>query len=77
MSGTVNYILSYDAGTSGIKAVLVGTDGSICASATVGYSLLRPQDGWAEQIPAEYWDAACRKCTHECKQSFRAVLRKD
>ena len=60
MNGTVNYILSYDAGTSGIKAVLVGTDGSICASATAGYSLLRPQDGWAEQIPAEYWDAACR-----------------
>lgn len=56
----MRYILSYDAGTSGIKAVLVGLDGSICASATAGYSLLRPQQGWAEQIPEEYWDAACR-----------------
>ena len=66
MDRAANYILSYDAGTSGIKAVLVGTDGSICASATAGYSLLRPEEGWAEQIPDEYWAAAC--------QSAHAVL---
>ncbi len=63
------YILSYDAGTSGIKAVLVGTDGSICASANAGYSLLRPQEGWAEQIPAEYWEAACRSARSVMTQS--------
>ena len=53
-------IMSFDAGTSGIKAVLVGVDGTIRASANAGYALLRPHDGWAEQIPTEYWAAACR-----------------
>jgi len=60
MNREASYILSYDAGTSGIKAVLVGTDGSVCASAAAGYSLLRPEEGWAEQRPEEYWEAACR-----------------
>ena len=52
-------IMSFDAGTSGIKAVLVGVDGTIRASANAGYALLRPQEGWAEQVPSEYWTAAC------------------
>ena len=54
------HIMAFDAGTSGIKAVLVGVDGTIRASANAGYSLLRPREGWAEQIPEEYWTAACR-----------------
>ena len=54
------HIMAFDAGTSGIKAVLVGVDGTIRASANAGYSLLRPHEGWAEQIPEEYWTAACR-----------------
>lgn len=55
----MKYILSFDGGTSGIKAVLAGTDGSIRGMANAAYPLPRPQAGWAEQIPSEYWRAAC------------------
>lgn len=54
------YIASYDFGTSGVKAVLVGEDGRVCAHATVGYPLLTPKSGWAEQDPDAYWSAVCR-----------------
>ena len=65
-------IMSFDAGTSGIKAVLVGVDGTIRASANAGYALLRPHDGWAEQVPAEYWTAACRAARSVMEKSGAA-----
>lgn len=53
-------ILSFDAGTSGIKAVLVDFLGRIIATAHAEYSLIMKRPGWAEQIPSEYWEAACK-----------------
>ena len=44
-----SYIASYDLGTSGVKIALVDLAGNLISSETVGYSLLIPQYGWAEQ----------------------------
>lgn len=53
------YVLAFDVGTSGIKAVLVSDRGKLAAWAEQGYPLLTPRAGWAEQDPEKYWEALC------------------
>ena len=49
-----------DLGTSGLKAVAAGADGSLVAFAGAGYPTARPAPGAAEQDPA-HWIAAVRE----------------
>lgn len=51
------YIVSFDCGTSAVKATLVNFYGEICSVSTENYPLLNPKVGWAEQKPNDYWDA--------------------
>jgi xylulokinase len=51
------YLLGIDVGTSGSKALLVRDDGRVVASATTEYPLSTPQPLWAEQDPADWWQA--------------------
>ncbi len=53
------YIISFDLGTSGVKAVLVGFGGNIKGVSTQNYEILQPCPGWAEQVPSRYWDCCC------------------
>jgi xylulokinase len=46
-----------DVGTSGVKGIAVGTDGTVLASAEAGYPLSTPRPGWAEQDPEDWWRA--------------------
>lgn len=48
-----------DIGTSGAKAILVDDDGNVPATAARTLTVRRPQDGWSEQHPDEWWDAFC------------------
>lgn len=50
-------LLGIDLGTSGTKTVLFDITGKPLASATVEYPLYQPQNGWAEQNPADWWNA--------------------
>ncbi len=50
------YILGIDIGTSGVKAVLYAEDGTLLTSATEEYPMYQPQNGWAEQNPAHWWE---------------------
>ena len=52
-----SYLLGIDVGTTGSKALLVGADGVIKASATTEYPMLTPQPLWAEQDPNDWWTA--------------------
>lgn len=52
------YLLGIDLGTSGTKTVLFSEDGAAVASATVEYPMSQPQNGWAEQNPTDWWNAA-------------------
>ena len=52
------YLLGLDIGTSGTKALLIGETGAICTSHTEEYPLAIPQPGWAEQDPADWWQAS-------------------
>ncbi len=50
-------LIGIDIGTSGTKTVLFDTEGHPIASKTVEYPMYQPQNGWAEQKPADWWAA--------------------
>src|SRR6266516_3248250 len=59
-------LLGIDLGTTGVKAALFAVDdGHVLADAFFDYPLYHPHPGWAEQDPAEWWQAtisAIRAC---------------
>src|SRR5947209_1097603 len=59
-------LLGIDLGTSGVKAALFAAeDGAVLTDAFVDYPLYHPHPGWAEQNPADWWQAtltAIRTC---------------
>ena len=51
-------VLGIDVGTSGTRALVVGEDGRIVASATEEHApFASPEIGWAEQHPEDWWRA--------------------
>lgn len=51
-------LLGIDLGTTGVKAALFASDdGRVLADAFLDYPLYHPHPGWAEQQPAEWWQA--------------------
>ena len=54
------YFLGLDNGTSGTKALLITAEGTPVASDTQEYPLSTPRPLWAEQDPADWWDAAVK-----------------
>lgn len=65
----MDYILSFDVGTSAVKAAVVGADGAIAGVADAAYPLLTPKPGWAEQEPDAYWRAVCLSARKALKAS--------
>lgn len=53
----MKYLIGVDLGTSGTKTVLFDETGAQVASAVMEYPMYQPQNGWAEQNPAHWWDA--------------------
>ena len=53
----MGYLLGFDVGTTGTKALLIDETGKIVARATVEYPLSTPQPNWAEQDPGHWWQA--------------------
>ena len=49
--------IGLDIGTSSVKAILLGEDQSLIASATAGLTVERPHPGWSEQDPDSWWTA--------------------
>jgi len=55
----MEYLLGIDIGTSGTKTVLFDKTGRSIASSTEEYPMYQPRIGWAEQDPADWWNAVC------------------
>src|SRR5215210_6766288 len=49
--------LGIDVSTTGAKALLIGDKGNVVTSATTPLTLSTPRPLWAEQDPAEWWQA--------------------
>src|SRR5438045_1846563 len=66
-------LLGIDLGTTGVKAALFAAeDGGVLAHAFVDYPLYHPHTGWAEQNPADWWQAtvtAIRTCLASASQA--------
>ena len=54
----MRYVIGIDLGTSGTKTVLFDETGQVIASHTIEYPLYQPQNGYAEQEPADWREAA-------------------
>lgn len=55
---TPTVLMGIDLGTTGVKAALFrADDGNVIADAFVDYPLMHPHAGWAEQNPADWWQA--------------------
>ena len=63
------YLLGIDVGTTGSKALLVDADGIVKASATTEYPMFTPRPLWAEQNPADWWDATVTSIRQVLDQS--------
>ncbi|MBQ6989783.1 MAG: xylulokinase, partial [Clostridia bacterium] len=63
------YMLGCDVGTSGTKTVLFAVDGTPVTSATVEYPLYQPQNGYAEQNPADWVNATMDTIAAVIRQS--------
>ena len=49
--------IGIDLGTSAVKLLLVGEDGSVLRTVSREYPLSFPHPGWSEQEPSDWWDA--------------------
>lgn len=54
----MKYLLGVDLGTSGTKTVLFDEQGKAIAAQTIEYPLYQPKNGWAEQDPLDWYNAA-------------------
>ncbi|MFT3952137.1 MAG: xylulokinase [Oscillospiraceae bacterium] len=57
------YVIGIDCGTSGTKTVLFDELGNVVASHTVEYPMYQPKNGYAEQNPKDWADAALATLT--------------
>jgi xylulokinase len=60
----MDYILSFDVGTSTLKGILVGKDGHVVANAAAEYHVNFPREGFVEEDPMDWWNAII-STTHE------------
>ena len=54
----MGFLIGIDIGTSGTKTVLFDERGNTVEACTIEYPLYQPENGWAEQHPSDWWNAA-------------------
>lgn len=54
-----SYIIAHDLGTTGNKATLYDREGKLVGASFHAYATEYAHTGWAEQNPADWWDAVC------------------
>jgi xylulokinase len=50
-------VVGIDVGTSAVKAIAVGEDGTVLERREISYPLSTPRPGWSEQNPEDWWRA--------------------
>ena len=54
----MQYLIGVDIGTSATKTILMDEQGRILAQSSKAYPMMQPANGWAEQDPADWLEAA-------------------
>lgn len=65
--------LGIDIGTSGVKAVLLGAEGTVVAQASHPLAVSRPHSLWSEQEPVDWW-AATEAAVLQLPAGLRAAV---
>ncbi len=65
----MSYLIGIDLGTSGTKTVLFDENGLVHGSETIEYPLYQEHNGWGEQVPDDWWHAACNSIRSVIAQS--------
>jgi len=65
----MNYLIGIDIGTSSTKTLMMDEAGRIVASASYEYPLYQPKNGWAEQDPEDWKNAALQTLQQVIKKS--------
>ncbi|CAM3798271.1 glycerol kinase GlpK [Nocardiopsis rhodophaea] len=55
-------VLTIDAGTTGVTALVVGVDGTVLARGYQEFAQHFPHTGWVEHVPEEIWQATLAAC---------------
>lgn len=66
---STKYVIAFDFGTSGVKAAIVSLQGEVIGTGMGTYGLTLNNDGWAEQVPDEYWSGVCEATKDAMKTS--------
>ncbi|WP_077038339.1 xylulokinase, partial [Pelomonas sp. KK5] len=70
---TTNSTIGIDIGTSSVKVALVDADDRVLAQASRALQVSRPQRGFSEQAPEDWWKAVC-ECMDELRERHGAQL---
>ena len=70
----MKYLIGIDLGTSGTKTVLFDEDGNTISSHTVEYPMYQPQNGWAEQDPVDWYNAAVETLRYVTKDIDASLI---
>jgi len=54
----MKYLVGLDIGTSSVKGIKLGEDGTVLGVAERPHGLSTPQPGWSEQDPDDWWRGA-------------------
>src|SRR5690554_4195880 len=58
-NGSSGAVVTYDCGTTSVKAAVIDLAGNILGTAVREYPVLRSEAGWVEQDPDTIWRAVC------------------
>lgn len=65
----MKYVLGIDLGTSATKTVLFDEKGNVVCSSSREYPMYQPKNGWAEQEPADWYNAGIETIADVVKNS--------
>ena len=71
-------VLAIDAGTTGVTALVITTDGRVAARGYAEFPQHFPEPGWVEHVPEEIWQAtlhACRSALDAAPAAGNAAVR--
>lgn len=62
----MKYVIGIDVGTSGVRGLLSDREARVQSTAARQYGMSTPQAGWAEQDPADWWNASVEVISELC-----------
>jgi xylulokinase len=65
----MSYLVGIDLGTSSVKTLIVGSDGSVLSTSTDNYPISTPKMNYAEQKPEKWWKATVNTIRDSIKKA--------